>query len=158
MKKYFNRQEREQMIIIALMHSQIGDILEHWKKAGNLTKPEHKNLKTAHTYILKFMDEIYSRYDQKEVKRIIRDLKTKKLALLYESRARVLLDNENTEIELQTNQETIEDIAEGIIDGFCVKCKRKDYEECNVREFLFISDIEKFDPTAKEKCQYKIDI
>jgi hypothetical protein len=44
----------------------IESMLEEWKKRDNITKDEHKNLKTSETYLRKFLASIYERLSPKE--------------------------------------------------------------------------------------------
>ena len=44
----------------------ISSMLEEWSKRGNMSKDEHKNLKTAETFLRKFLASVYERLSKKQ--------------------------------------------------------------------------------------------
>lgn len=79
MRDYLNANEKNQFMVIqsvvqlidGLRNSgangpQISSMLEEWKKRNNMTKEEHKNLKTAETFLRKFLASVYERLSKKE--------------------------------------------------------------------------------------------
>lgn len=81
MKDYMGAEERNQLLvfmsIIQLMqgsrsitNQKIKPMLEDWASRNNLTKEEHKYLKTAETYMDKFCKSVYSRMGEKEKEQI----------------------------------------------------------------------------------------
>lgn len=79
MRDYLNANERNQFMVLqsivqmmdGLRNSgvdgpKIGSMLEDWKARGNLTKEEHRNLKTAETYLRKYLSSVYERLGKKE--------------------------------------------------------------------------------------------
>lgn len=44
----------------------ISSMLEDWKTRGNLTKDEHRSLKTSETYLRKFLSSVYERLSKKD--------------------------------------------------------------------------------------------
>lgn len=45
---------------------QIATVVEQWKKSQNLTSDEQRNLKSAETYLRKFLTSVYNRLSPKE--------------------------------------------------------------------------------------------
>jgi hypothetical protein len=79
MRDYLNATEKNQFMvlqsIIQLLEGkrhegkrgpQVATILEQWKNSNNLSKEEHKYLKTSETYLKKFITSIFDRLSQKE--------------------------------------------------------------------------------------------
>lgn len=79
MRDYLNANERNQFMVLqsivqmmdGLRNSgvdgpKIPNMLEDWKARGNITKDEHKNLKTAETYLRKYLSSVYERLGKKE--------------------------------------------------------------------------------------------
>ncbi|MFD0825833.1 DUF5651 domain-containing protein [Neobacillus sp. M.A.Huq-85] len=79
MRDYLNANEKNQFMvlqsIVQMMDGlrnagvdgpKISSMLEEWSKRDNMTKEEHKNLKTSETYLRKFLSSVYERLSQKE--------------------------------------------------------------------------------------------
>lgn len=79
MKDYLNNTEKNQYMvlksILQLMQGdrrdvadgpKLGTMLEEWLNHQNMTKEEHKQLKTSMTYLGKFLDSVYHRLSPKE--------------------------------------------------------------------------------------------
>ncbi|MBT2696365.1 hypothetical protein J7E79_02800 [Bacillus sp. ISL-40] len=79
MRDYLNATEKNQFMvmqsILQLMQGKrnegkdgpkIGTMLDEWTKRSNMTKAEHKSLKTAETYLKKFLTSVYDRLSPKE--------------------------------------------------------------------------------------------
>jgi hypothetical protein len=79
MRDYLNSQEKSQlMVLMSILQMvegkrnegtdgpKIETMLQDWSKRGNMTKFEHKNLKTAETLFRKFVDSVYDRLSSKE--------------------------------------------------------------------------------------------
>lgn len=79
MRDYLNASEKNQFMVLqsilqlmegkrndGLNGPKIGTMLEEWSKRDNMTKEEHKSLKTAETYLRKFLLSVYGRLSQKE--------------------------------------------------------------------------------------------
>jgi hypothetical protein len=78
-RDYLNSREKEQFMVLqsiaqmidGLRNSgvdgpKINSMLEDWSKHNNMTKEEHKNLKTAETFLRKFLASVYERLGKKE--------------------------------------------------------------------------------------------
>jgi hypothetical protein len=79
MRDYLNSNERNQFMVIQSILQliegkrndgtdgpKISTMLEDWTKRNNMSKEEHRNLKTAETYLRKFLLSVYGRLSQKE--------------------------------------------------------------------------------------------
>lgn len=79
MRDYLNSTEKNQFMVLqsivqlldGLRNSgvdgpKIGSMLEDWSNRNNMTKDEHKNLKTAETFLRKFLASVYERLSLKE--------------------------------------------------------------------------------------------
>jgi hypothetical protein len=87
LKDYLNKFEHNQfMVMNSVLQSILGvdnlgvdspkikSMREDWTKRGNLTKDEHKSLKTAETYMEKFIMSVYNRLSKKEQEKINKKL------------------------------------------------------------------------------------
>ncbi len=87
MRDYLNANEKNQFMVLqsitqmmdGLRNSgvdgpKINSMLEEWSKRSNITKDEHRSLKTSETYLRKFLASVYERLSPKE-----QDLLKKKL-------------------------------------------------------------------------------
>jgi hypothetical protein len=79
MRDYLNANEKNQfMLLLSILQAmegkrnlgkdgpKIGTMLEERSKRNNMTKLEHKNLKTAETYLRKFVTSVYDRQSSKQ--------------------------------------------------------------------------------------------
>jgi hypothetical protein len=155
MKTYLNRAERERYCVVALSAAILGKILEEWE--NNLTKDEHRAIKTAQTYIFKFMDSVKNRMDNDFIHQLIRDIKSSEIQVLPTLAAKREYEKRSIEDEhVQVNRETILNLAEHALIG-CEGCKKdKDFRKCDLRQVYMELGIEPFDFEASNKCQYKV--
>jgi hypothetical protein len=78
-RDYLNSNEKNQFMVlqsitqmidglrnVGIDGPKIENMLEQWTKSNNMTKEEHKNLKTSETYLRKFLASVYERLSQKE--------------------------------------------------------------------------------------------
>lgn len=79
MRDYLNSSEKNQyMVLLSILQllegkrnngtdgPRMGTMLEEWSGRGNMTKAEHKNLKTAQTFLNKYVSSVYDRLSKKE--------------------------------------------------------------------------------------------
>ncbi|MCS0824872.1 DUF5651 domain-containing protein [Cytobacillus firmus] len=79
MRDYLNSNERNQFMVLQSILQliegvrndgtngpKISTMLEDWTKRNNMSKEEHRNLKTAETYLSKFLKSVYNRLSKKE--------------------------------------------------------------------------------------------
>jgi hypothetical protein len=79
MRDYLNANEKNQFMVMQSIVQmidglrntgvdgpKISNMLEEWSKRNNMTKEEHKNLKTSETYLRKFIASVYERLSKKE--------------------------------------------------------------------------------------------
>jgi len=155
MKSYLNKAERENYCVMALSAGVADEILKNW--TNNLTADEHKFLKMAQTYIYKFMDSIKARVDKDFVRQLLRDGHSSEILVLPKLRAqREFKERKLDDGFIQVNKDTILNLAEHALIG-CEGCT-KDYTKCDLRQAYMELEIEAFNPDAKDKCQYKVEI
>ncbi|MGM0971663.1 MAG: DUF5651 domain-containing protein [Bacillota bacterium] len=79
MRDYLNANERNQFMVLQSIVQMIDGLrnsgvdgpkltsmLEDWTTRGNMTKEEHRSLKTAETYLRKYLSSVYERLGPKE--------------------------------------------------------------------------------------------
>jgi hypothetical protein len=87
MRDYLNASEKNQFMVLqsivqmvdGLRNSgvdgpKISSMLEDWSKRNNMTKEEHKNLKTSETFLRKFLASVYDRLSPKDQEAIKKKL------------------------------------------------------------------------------------
>lgn len=85
MKDYLNREEKNKLVTLMAISQQIEGlrtlegkttkpIWEDWKERNFLTKDEGKNIKMAHTYLLKFIKSVIERVNDKEKEVILKQM------------------------------------------------------------------------------------
>src|SRR5437763_1570303 len=79
MRDYLNANEKNQFMVLQSIvqlidglrnagvdGAKLSNMLEQWTKSNNMTKEEHKNLKTSETYLRKFLSSVYDRLSSRE--------------------------------------------------------------------------------------------
>jgi len=152
MKLYMNKKERENFCVISLVAGIIDDIL---RDSTDISKEEHRDLKTAQTWIYKFMDSIIKRKEKDTVEQILRDIKTSEIMVLPKLQAQLEWERRKEKLGyIHVNRDTLLDMAENALIG-CENCTKKDYKECSLRKCFMELEIEPYDLNA-EGCQYKV--
>lgn len=153
MKSYLNKKEREDYCVVALVAGKLEEMFTSW--SNNLSPAEHRALSMAKTYIFKFMDSIQARMDKDFTKQLMRDLRSSEILVLPKFEAQREFEKRKLDDGfVQISKETILNLAENALYG-CEDCT-KDYKQCDLRQTFMALEIEPFDYTAKDKCQYKI--
>lgn len=146
MKDYLNTQERNQLMVfmslLQLMEGRrngfdavkIGTMMEEWSKRNNMTKEEHKYLKTSNTYLKKFITSVRDRLSKKE-----KDVLEKKLAK-FDFRlvddftlSQVHRDMSDKMVNAILPRQQFYDWCKNIMEVKCNGCT-KDWKECDLHE------------------------
>lgn len=155
MKTYMSRKERENVCVLFLVASAVDEMLEKWT---DLTKEEHKAIKTVQTWIYKFMDSIMNRKDRDVALQLKRDIQNSEIMILPKYEAKKEWERREEQAKyIEVKRDTLLNLAEHALIG-CEGCTRKDYYNCDLREAFIKLDIEPFDYEAVDKCQYKVEV
>jgi len=110
----------------------VSSMLEDWSKRGNMTKDEHKNLKTAETYMRKFLASVYGRLSQKEQDVIKKKLVKFDFKLVDDYTFKQINRDINDKITNATmKRQQFYDWCEEIMNVKCNGCT-KDWNECRL--------------------------
>ena len=112
----------------------ISSMLEDWSKRGNMTKDEHKNLKTAETYMRKFLASVYGRLSKKEQEVIKKKLIKFDFKLVDDYTLTQINRDINDKITNATmKRQQFYDWCSEIMDVKCNGCT-KNWNECQLHE------------------------
>jgi hypothetical protein len=149
--KYLNKQIKEDIIVIDVMCDHITARLIDWQQVKSM-KGERKLigiLKQAVSLLRNSLNKYLAQYSDEEKNQIINKKSQNELFILPKNSFR----NEAELMHHQLTQEQANEIAEGIIEGFCKDCKCTSYRECTKRELMMNWLIPGLEET--EGCQYK---
>lgn len=133
-RDYLNQRERELFGLTFAMHEDIKTYIEANEKY--LGKNEKKFLKSSITFYQRFMEELFTRVGNAVGHKMIKDFKGSKV--YFETTSSRSKDT------VTIDTESVQDLAEGVIDGHCRRCKdqRKD---CSIRELFITTQIPEYD-------------
>jgi hypothetical protein len=147
MRDYLNSNEKNQFMVLqstvqmmdGLRNSgvdgpKISSMLEDWTKRDNMTKTEHKNLKTSETYLRKFLASVYERLNPKEQEAIKKKLMKFDFKLIDD----YTLKQINRDIKDKINNAVIprQQFYDWSSEIMAVKCNRctRDWNTCQLHE------------------------
>lgn len=142
MRDYLNSHETNQYMVLAsvlqLMEGKrntgvngpkIGTMLEEWKTKDNLTKDEHRSLKTADTYLKKFIESVYDRLSPKEQKALDKRLRKFDFRLVDDfTLQKINRDVSDRMVNAVVPREQFNDWCEQIMNVQCNSCTK----DCNI--------------------------
>lgn len=151
-KDYLNRQEREVMAVVLLLHANLEELLENSGK--HMSKLERTACKTAMTWMIKFVGQCGGRVGKAEFKKVTDIVLDQKLTF-KDRTPQVLSDNRNI---LEVDADSFADVAEGIIDAHCRGCRKdaQQIEHCKIRELMTLADVPEVEEGDYDKCQYRM--
>lgn len=166
MRDYLNSLETNQfMVILALTQllegkrntginpPKISTMLEEWAKKDNLTKDEHRSLKTANTYLKKFVESVYERLSPKEQKIIDRKIMKFDFRLVDDyTLQKVYRDMSDKMVNAVVPRGQFEDWCEQIMSVNCNGCT-KDWNTCNLHQ-VFDNNFVPESSYSLKNCKY----
>lgn len=166
MKDYLSAAEKNQfmvlMSILQLMDGhrnggidgpKLGSMLEDWTKRNNMTKEEHKALKTAKTYLEKFTTSVFNRLSSKEREGLVKRLVKFDFRLVDDfTLQRVSRDIDNKMINAVVPRQLFNKWCEEIM---CINCKDciKDWKKCELHE-VFEENFVPESSWSLDNCRY----
>jgi hypothetical protein len=148
MKDYLNSQERTQlMVFLSILQmlegkrrgmdgAKLGTMLEEWSKRDNLTKDEHKFLKTSTTYLKKFSTSIFERLGLKEKQTLANKLAKFDFRLVDDfTLKQVHRDMTDRMVNAVVPRQQFYDFCKEIMEVKCNGCT-KDWKECELHEMF----------------------
>jgi len=153
MKDYLNAQEMNDVMLIGILLDKTVVIREEWDKRGNLTKEEHKTLKTAQTYLIKFYNSLISRLNTKEVKKMMKRTSDFELKIIDKYTLRRLQGTWQEEMKIaHVDREEFEDFCDQIMQIKCKGCK-KHFSQCILYD-IFYNNFVPESGWNLENCRY----
>lgn len=154
MRTYLNKEERNDLCLLAALAAHMDDVLERWK----MLKEEHKYLATARTLVFKFISSVFNRVDDDLVDKLMRNINASEVVMLPTSEAKRKVENakkEMTEDDVIVKHDVLLNLAEHALVG-CENCERY-YKSCDLRKVFIELGIEPYDYNPPENtCEYRI--
>lgn len=153
MRTYLNATEMNDYMVIGALLDSATRIRKEWSEHENMTKDEHKAIKTAETYLSKFYQSVLSRQDKKELTKISRrlgDFELKIMDKLTLNRLRGTWQEESKIVKI--DREEFHDWCNMIMEVKCMDCK-KDYGSCSLHD-VFDSNFVPGSSYCMNNCKY----
>lgn len=132
------------------------DMLEDWEKRGNLTKEEHRALKTAETNLKKFCESVYNRVNDKEKEQLKKRLGSFDFRLIDDyTLQRVYRETTDRMKVAAVPREQFNDWCEEIMECNCKNC-HQDWSKCRLHD-CFENNFVPESSWAKDNCRYAYD-
>ena len=146
--KYFNRRDRERMMVLALLISRLPDIYENF--SNNLIDSKQRGrIKAAHTSLNKLFNEIIQSVDLQQRKQLQR-------GILHHD-IRVVETSGLTPEEVDESNDTFLDLMEVVQEERCYQCKLDDVEACPYRIAMLNWSVPVFNEECNDgECHYKV--
>lgn len=166
MRDYLNSSEKNQFLVLmsilqlidgkrnnGIDGPKITPMLEEWTKKNNMTKEEHKNLKTAETYMTKFITSVYNRLSPKEQQIIDKKVMKFDFKLVDDfTLKQIFRDINDRMVNAAVPREQFHDWCKEIMNVKCNGCT-KNWNECELHQVLD----DNFIPESSfnlENCKY----
>jgi hypothetical protein len=154
LKLSLNSQQKSDFVILDTLSFKLEETLKEWQQSK--TMKSHKEaltaLKTACTWMNKGLKLILSQVDEAEAAALNRRKATNEIVLIPKSDCE-RIRKQYPEDKYWMSKEQAYCLAEGVIEGFCRKCKREP-GKCEIRVILQGWEV----PGATqeyEECQYR---
>lgn len=146
--KYFNKHDRERMMVLALLISRLPDIIDNF--SNNLIDSKQRGrIKAAHTSLNKLFNEIIQSVDLQQRKQLQR-------GILHHD-IKVVETSGLTPEEVDESNDTFLDLMEVVQEERCYQCKLEDVEACPYRIAMLNWSVPVFNETCDEgECPYKV--
>ena len=154
MKKYLNKQERNDYIIICHLVSYL-EVAMKWIDYDVIDKGELARIRTMFTHGKRVINNIAKRLDYKQYTTTIRDMQDSELIVCTKARAiikRSDISKDATKIII--NESDFYGLAEEAL-VHCKGCTKAEYNKCVVRNCAMELQLPAVDPYVVDECQYK---
>lgn len=140
-------------MLVGILLDKSAVIREEWDKRDNLTKEEHRALKTAQTYLTKFYNSLIGRLDTKEVQKIMKRTSDFELKIIDKFTLKRMQGTWQEEMKIaHVDREEFEDYADQVLQIKCKGC-RKHFSQCNLHEMFYNNFIHESGFNL-ENCRY----
>lgn len=146
--KYFNRYDRERMMVLALLISRLPDIIDKFSKYL-MDNKMRGNVKAAHTLLDKTFKAIINNVDMEQRKQLKRSITHHDI--------RIVQTSELTQQEIDDSEDTFFDLMEVVQEERCYHCKLDNVAECPYRIAMLNWSVPVFNEKCEDgECPYKI--
>lgn len=134
MKDYLKKEERLDLLFFKKYIDSCESMIENWSKRNNLTKEEHKALKTAITWGIKAFDSITARQSQQTLKTFWNSIKES--VVIIQDRFAVGIYQKKMSSDMKASYEMNKDYFALVEEIMYVNCQNciKDHKECGFAE------------------------
>lgn len=122
--KYFNRHDRERMMVLALLISRLPDIIDNFS-TNLMDNKQRGRVKAAHKHLDTVFNEIVKSVDLQQRKQL-------KRGILHHD-IKVVETSALTPEEVDESNDTFLDLMEVVQEERCNQCKLEDVEACPYR-------------------------
>ncbi|MDF2881534.1 MAG: hypothetical protein K0R54_2091 [Clostridiaceae bacterium] len=155
MKDYLNNIEEKELVVICTAKN----LTEHFSKGNLITKAELADLRRGTSFMVKAIDHLLKRLDQKYVDKFLRLARSSKVTVLTDSELEVLQKRKDAELKAAyEDSKEYFDLVEITMDLNCQNCT-KCFKECDLYRHFDAQEIIPFDETedlGNCKFSYKI--
>ena len=146
--KYFNKHDRDRMMVLALLISRLPDIYENF--SNNLIDSKQRGrIKAAHTSLNKLFNEIIQSVDLQQRKQLQR-------GILHHD-IKVVETSGLTPEEVDESNDTFLDLMDVVQEERCYQCKLEDIEACPYRIAMLNWSVPVFNEECNDgECPYKV--
>ena len=131
-------------------------LAEKWEDNNFITKEERKNLKSAASFLNKFLNSVYARMDKKTQEMLIKKFMSAEFKIndvYFENLIKRYFKERNEHVVL--SYETIDAVVEDLAAVYCVKCNHN-YQKCPIYELYDKCGYQKLG--EKENCPFAADL
>lgn len=145
---YFNRHDRERMMVLALLISRLPDIYENFS-TNLIDNKQRGRIKSAHTSLNKLFNEIIQSVDLQQRKQLQR-------GVLHHD-IKVIETSGLTPEEVDESNDTFLDLMAVVQEERCYQCKLDDVEACPYRIAMLNWSVPVFNERCDDgECPYKV--
>lgn len=170
-RRYLNEEERNIYIVLSSIANELNgefirensnkvetlkSLAEKWEDKDFITKDERKNLKSAASYLNKFLNSVYARLDKKTQEMLMKKFMTAEFKIndvYFENLIKRYFKEREKNVVLE--YETIDAVVEDIAGVYCVGCNH-DYQNCPIYELYDKCGYQKLG--EKDNCPFAADL
>lgn len=146
--KYFNRHDRERMMVLALLISRLPDIIDNFSK-NLMDNKQRGRVKTAYKHLDTVFNEIIQSVDLQQRKQLQR-------GILHHD-IKVVETSGLTPEEVDESNDTFLDLMDVVQEERCYQCKLEAVEACPYRIAMLNWSVPVFNEECEDgECPYKV--
>ena len=146
--KYFNKHDRDRMMVLALLISRLPDIVDNFS-TGLMSNKQRGRVKTAYKHLETALNEIIQSVDLQQRKQLQR-------GILHHD-IKVVETSALTPDEVDDSNDTFLDLMSVLQEERCYRCKLDDVEACPYRIAMLNWSVPVFNEECDEGgCPYRV--